>query len=262
MDNVRRVSRVARQADDIVQRHGHGHVYSHVHSAAERGVAVSMSWPWTFSIARCLPLWQSRVMTSSTNDRASVWYTVESASKERNVSKKTIRRWIEPVTTQSKHPLRKHFKPTPAKVAQLKENRKTFTWELNGIALDEITAERKKTSRGKSQPIGESGESKSLDLIEYLKTQNSDLKEQLKTEREHNREIQKEQIRLQQAQSVTQGQTNELLQRLTERSQLPGSNEPVLTRNAPPTTIKPNRGLDRVRKMLKKEIHLPFVSRL
>ena len=207
-------------------------------------------------------LWQAEFMSATANDRASDWYTMESAAEAESVSTKTMRRWTHAITSDPKHKLRKHFKPSPEKVAEFKANKKTFTWEFNGVALDRIVDGRNTSNRGASKPRGESPLAGSREVVEYLKSQNADLKTQLAAEREHNRKMQTEQIKLQQAQSITQGQTNELLQKLTERLQLPESVGATQPRSADLPTVNSGRGLDRVRKLLRKEIHLPFVSRI
>ena len=103
----------------------------------------------------------------------------------------------------------------------------------------------------------------SRDLVDYLKKENAELKEQLSSEREHNRSIQREQIKLQQAHSVTQGQTNELLQRLTNNLQLnDGTSTPESQRANGVGESAGSSKRNRLRSFLTKEIHFPFVDRL
>ena len=104
-------------------------------------------------------------------------------------------------------------------------------------------------------------------MLEYLKSQNAELKEQLNQERAHNRNMQPEQLELQKGPAVTQGQTNQLLQHPTENLKLPEGNNTQRDRGVPDadagkSKVYGNERLSRLRGLLKKELHIPFVSRL
>ena len=116
--------------------------------------------------------------------------TVKQAAALAKKSEKTIRRWLAEITDDETHPDRTRIEPTVEEEKKLRRTKRQFSWRINEDLVRERflvkqTSKLRQNTKTRSNEVGESE-------LEFLRRTNEQLHEDLREEREHNRNMQRE----------------------------------------------------------------------
>ena len=115
--------------------------------------------------------------------------TVKQAAALAKKSEKTIRRWLVEITEDETHPDRLRIQPTVDEEKTLRKNKSQFSWRIDDVLVRERFVVKSSNARGNTKkPSSGVGEPE----IEFLRRTNEQLHADLREEREHNRNMQRE----------------------------------------------------------------------